>query len=167
MIPAQMISIEHFFFNGSRVGWGEQQKFRAKPPPTPLHKMIRELSGDPQLPVLSEKYCHTNGRRIAVQMGGVLKYKWEVYSWVSLCSRLRRQEGTAIQMGGTAVQIGGVLQYFLRDLWVGVSETLLNNFWGMNSELRTTACTKKVLGINLCNQSDSRVYLYKEFCKNR
>ena len=32
-------------------------------------------------------------------MGGVLQYKWEFYCWVSLSSRLRSQEGTAIQMG--------------------------------------------------------------------
>ena len=32
-------------------------------------------------------------------MGGVLQYEWEVYCWVSLSSRLRSQEGTAIQMG--------------------------------------------------------------------
>ena len=33
-------------------------------------------------------------------MGGVPQYKWEVYCWASLASRLRRQEGLAIQMGG-------------------------------------------------------------------
>ena len=53
----------------------------------------------PQPPVFSQKSCRTNGRRTAVQMGGVLQYKWEVYCWVALSSRLRRQEGTAIQMG--------------------------------------------------------------------
>ena len=53
-----------------------------------------------QPPVFFQKYCRTNGRRTAVQMGGVLQYKWEVYSWVSLSSRLRSQESTAIQMGG-------------------------------------------------------------------
>ena len=44
----------------------------------------------------------------AGQMGGVLPYKWEaycstngeVYCWASLSSRLRSQEGPAIQMGG-------------------------------------------------------------------
>ena len=44
--------------------------------------------------------CHTNGRRTAVQIGGVLQYKWEVYCWVSLSSRLRSQARPAIQMGG-------------------------------------------------------------------
>ena len=42
----------------------------------------------------------------AVQMGGVLQYKWERYCWPSLSSKLRSQEGTAIHMGG-------VLQYKL------------------------------------------------------
>ena len=51
-------------------------------------------------PILSQKYCRTNGRRTAVQMEGVLQYKWEVYCWVSPSSRLRNQEGPAIQMGG-------------------------------------------------------------------
>ena len=32
-------------------------------------------------------------------MGGVLQYKWEVYCWASLSSKLRSQEGPAIQMG--------------------------------------------------------------------
>ena len=62
-----------------------------------------QLSGTfrwPQPPVFSQKYCRTNGRRTAVQMGGVLQYKWEVYWWVSLSSRLRSQERPAIQMGG-------------------------------------------------------------------
>ena len=42
----------------------------------------------------------TNGRRTAVQMGGVLQYNLEVYCCVSLSSRLRRQQGTALAMGG-------------------------------------------------------------------
>ena len=61
---------------------------------------MQELSANPKTLVLSQKYCHTNGRRIAVQIGGVLQYKWGVYCGISLCSRLRSQEGTAIQMGG-------------------------------------------------------------------
>ena len=52
----------------------------------------QELSGDPNL-----QYYF--GRRATVQMGGVLQYKWEVCCWVSLSSRLRSQEGPAIQMG--------------------------------------------------------------------
>ena len=41
------------------------------------------------LPHKWEAYCCTNGRRTAIQMGGV-----------SLSSKLRSQEGPAIQMGG-------------------------------------------------------------------
>ena len=41
--------------------------------------------------------------------------KWEAHCGVSLCSTLRSQENTAIQMGGpTAGQIGGVLPFFPR-----------------------------------------------------
>ena len=53
---------------------------------------FREFSADP-----NPQYFL---KSIAVQMGGVLPYKWEVYCCVSLSSRLRSQEGTAIQMGG-------------------------------------------------------------------
>ena len=55
-------------------------------------QLHQELSGDPN-PQYSLKST-------AVQMGGVLQYKWEVYCWVSLSSRLLSQEGPAIQMGG-------------------------------------------------------------------
>ena len=57
-------------------------------------------SGDSNPQYFSQKYCHTNGGRTAVQMGGVLQYKWEAYCSVSLSSKLRSQESTAIQMGG-------------------------------------------------------------------
>ena len=95
------------------------------PPKTKLERVqsftrqisvTQELSG-PQPPVVSQKYCRTNERRTAVQMGGVLQY-----CWVSLASRLRSQEGPAIQMGVdwrcTAVLSPG-------PVGVGVSETLL------------------------------------------
>ena len=52
-------------------------------------RMDQELSGDPK-----PQYFL---KRIAVQM--VLQYRWEVYCWVSLSSRLRSQEGKAIQTG--------------------------------------------------------------------
>ena len=54
----------------------------------------------PQPPVFFQKYCRTNGGRTAVQMGGVLPYKWEAYCRVSLSSKLRSQESIAVQMGG-------------------------------------------------------------------
>ena len=58
----------------------------------------------PQPPRFSQKYCDTNGRRIAIQMGGVLRHKWEEYWQYSLSSERR---GTK----SAAVQIGGVVQY--------------------------------------------------------
>ena len=51
-------------------------------------------------PGLFQKYCRTNGGGTAVQMGGVLQYKWEAYCRVSLSSKLRSQQSTVIQMGG-------------------------------------------------------------------
>ena len=53
----------------------------------------------PQPPVFFQKYCRTNWGRTAVLMGGVLQYKWEAYCRVSLASKLRCHESTAIQMG--------------------------------------------------------------------
>ena len=49
---------------------------------------------------LDKRIAGTNGRRIAVPIGGVLQYKLELYCGVSLSSRLRSQRGTALQMGG-------------------------------------------------------------------
>ena len=65
--------------------------------------------------VLSQKYCRTKGRRTAVQIEVTVQHKCGVCCGVSLSSRLRSQEGTAIQMGG-AVQIGDVLHYLLGKL---------------------------------------------------
>ena len=42
----------------------------------------------------------TNGRRIAVQKGGVLQYKLGVYCSASLSPKFRSQQGIALQMGG-------------------------------------------------------------------
>ena len=60
----------------------------------------QKRSGDPNPQYFFKKYCRTNGGRTAVQMGGVLQYKWEAYCRASLSSKLRSQESTAIQMGG-------------------------------------------------------------------
>ena len=49
---------------------------------------------------LSESIAGTNGRRTAVQIGGVMQYKLEVYCGVSLPPKLRSQRGTALQMKG-------------------------------------------------------------------
>ena len=63
-------------------------------------------------PKFSQKHCDTNGRRFAIQMGGVLQYIWEAYcdtngrstDSISLSSERRGTKSTAIQ-------IGGALQY--------------------------------------------------------
>ena len=60
----------------------------------------QKRSGDPNPQYFSKSSGDTNGGRTAVQMGGVLLYKWEAYCGVSLSSKLRSQERTAIQMGG-------------------------------------------------------------------
>ena len=63
-----------------------------------IEKARKGRSGQP--PVFFQKHCRTNGGRTALQMGGVLQYKWEAYCGVSLSSKFRSQESTAIQMGG-------------------------------------------------------------------
>ena len=68
---------------------------------------ISLISGDPN------PQCLLKG---TVQMGGALRYKWEVYCWVCLSSKLRSVEGTAIKMGSVLpYKLEGVLQYFLQD----------------------------------------------------
>ena len=50
-------------------------------------------------------------------MGGVLQYMWEAYCRVSLSSKLRSQESTAIQMGGVLpYKLEVYCQYFLDKL---------------------------------------------------
>ena len=64
----------------------------------------------------------TNGRRTAVQIGGVLQYKLAVFCGVSLSPKLRSQRGTALQMGGVLrYKLEVYRQYFsdtLYGLWV-------------------------------------------------
>ena len=68
----------------------------------------------PQPPRFSQKYCDTNARRIAIQMGGILRYKWEEYWSISLSWEPSGSESCAIQTGGLLqYKIGGELQYFL------------------------------------------------------
>ena len=51
-------------------------------------------------------------------MGGVLRYKLEVYCGVSLSSRLRSQRGTALQMGGVLrYKLEVYCQYFSDKLY--------------------------------------------------
>ena len=52
-------------------------------------------------------FCNANGRRIARQRGGALRYEWEEPETMSLSPELKGTE--------SAVQSGGVLQYFLRS----------------------------------------------------
>ena len=58
-------------------------------------------------------------------MGGVLQYKWETNCRVSLSSKLRSQESTAIQMGG-------VLPYKLEEYCRTFSETSCRG-WGFRN----------------------------------
>ena len=82
-----------------------------------------ELSGTPNPRYFLKSIAGTNGRRTAIQIGGALQYKLEVYCGVSLSPELRSQRGTALQMWGrTAVQIGGVPPVLFRQVvWVGGS----------------------------------------------
>ena len=45
-----------------------------------LLSMMRGTLATPTIwPRFGQKYCDTSGRLIAIQMGGVLQYKWEDY----------------------------------------------------------------------------------------
>ena len=79
---------------------------------------FQELSGTPNPWYLLRSNAGTNGRRTAVQMGGVLQYKWEVYCGVSLSSRHRSQQGTALHMGGALwYKLEVYCQYFSDKLY--------------------------------------------------
>ena len=60
----------------------------------------QKRSGDPNPQYFAKSTAVQIAKSTAVQMGGVLPYKWEAYCRVSLSSKLRSQESTAIQMGG-------------------------------------------------------------------
>ena len=60
----------------------------------------QELSGTPNPWYFLKSIAGTNGRRIVVQIGGILQYKLEMYCGVSLSPKLRSHRGTALQMGG-------------------------------------------------------------------
>ena len=62
----------------------------------------------------------TNGRRTAVQIGGVLQCKLEVYCGVSLSPKLRSQRGTALQMGGVLRYKLEVYRQYFSDTLYGV-----------------------------------------------
>ena len=84
------------------MGWGPAKE-SGKSMPTHLSKLLlllSEPSGTPNHRYFLKSIAGRNGRRAAVQVGGVLQYKLEVYCGVSLFSMLRSQEHTALQMGG-------------------------------------------------------------------
>ena len=64
--------------------------------PSPYGPPAQELSGTPNPRYLLKSIAGTNGRRIAVQIGGVLQYKLEVHCSVSLSPKPRSQQGTAL-----------------------------------------------------------------------
>ena len=60
------------------------------------------------------KYCDTNGRRIAIQMGGVLQNKWEAYCDTNGRSTANIPFPQSVWgTRSTAIQIGRVLQHKL------------------------------------------------------
>ena len=63
------------------------------------HSLLRNVLVTPTPKYFSKSTAVQVGGRTAVQMGGVLQYKREAYCRVSLSSKLRSQESTAIQMG--------------------------------------------------------------------
>ena len=65
----------------------------------PLEASNQALSGTPHHWYFLKSIAGTNGRRTAVQIGGVVQYNLEVYCGVSLYSELRSRQGTALQKG--------------------------------------------------------------------
>ena len=75
-------------------------------------KSFRKVSVFPQIKEkIAEKYF---SKVTPVQMGGVLQYRLEVYCGDSLASRLRSQQGTALQMGGVLLvaRYSAILRYY-------------------------------------------------------
>ena len=91
--------------------------------PSPLLLWLRyiyqELSGTPTSGGIFSKVSPVQiGRRTAVQMGGVLQYKLEVYCCISISPKLRSQRGTALQMGGVLrYKLEVYRQYFSDKLY--------------------------------------------------
>ena len=79
---------------------------------------FQELFGTPNPWYFLKSIAGTNGRRTAVQIGGVLQYKLEVYCGVSLSPKLRSQRGIALQMGGVlGYKLEVYHQYFSDKLY--------------------------------------------------
>ena len=78
----------------------------------------QELSRTPNQRYFLESVAGAKGRSTAVQTGGVLQYKLEVYCGVSLSSMLRSQQGTALQMGDVLrYKLEVYCQYFSDKLY--------------------------------------------------
>ena len=60
---------------------------------------VRNLQ-EPPTPGILSKVLPVQWGRTAVQIGSVPQYKLEMYCCISLSSRLRSQQDTALQMGG-------------------------------------------------------------------
>ena len=82
-------------------------KFRSWP--VLVHRLA--VSQRPLTLILLQKYRDTNGRRIAIQIGGV---------YTTFC----QEEGILLQK--YAIEMGGVSRYFSKVLGSGVDSTLLN-----------------------------------------
>ena len=116
------------------------------------------LSGtfrNPQPLYFLKSIAGTNGRRAAVQIGGVLRYKLGVYCGVSLSPKFRIQQGTALQMGG-------VLRYKLEVYCLYFSDKLYGSgvpeqcphFWvyvisSASTVLDRKSCTHTMIGPGL------------------
>ena len=76
--------------------------------------VFRNIRNPPNHWYFLRSVAGTNGRRSAVQIGGVPQYKLQVYCSVSLSPELRSQQGTALQMGGVLrYKLEVYCQYFL------------------------------------------------------
>ena len=83
-----------------------------------LCAMPQELSRTPNPWYFLKRIAGTNGRRTAVQIGGVLQRRLEVYCGDFLTPKLRRRRGTALQMEGVLrYKLEGYRQYFSDTLY--------------------------------------------------
>ena len=87
----------------------------------------QELSGTPHPWHFHKSIAGANGRRTAVQIGGVLQYKLVVYCSVSLSPKLRSQRGTALQMGGVLRYKLEVYRQYLSDKLYGLGVPKLSS----------------------------------------
>ena len=116
---------------------------------TPLDTALdQKRFGDPNPQYFSKSTAVQMGGRTAVQMGGVLQYKWEAYCGVSLSSKLRSQESTAIQMGG-------VLPYKL-EVYCRTIQTSCRG-WGFRNIAHSTAPSRQPSQFTVCASRFARL----------